>query len=212
MDQNQLSAYVEQDAFPLFFHAEGSSAGEFGELVQKVLTERISLESGFLDALHMETAGHPFLTVNVLVELVDWLIDSRRPSRGLKLRAQDVEEFSQLRLTAQRLQLSSEYDFFRAAISEALSPAGARMNRWLHAVYGALRGIALHSPQTSRVSLDDFAAITAATPDRAGAGIAAEDLLRTGVQANFLSFDGSMVGPRIQMLGRLAGVTRPRAH
>lgn len=63
MDQNQLAPYVNQDPFPLFEHR--LKEGEFSELVGKVLRDQIKVARGFVDALHEETAGHPFLTVNV---------------------------------------------------------------------------------------------------------------------------------------------------
>src|SRR5204863_4372926 len=64
MDQNQLSAYVQQDSFPLFQHEDGTMQGELAELVRKVLTERVSVDPSFVDGVHSETAGHPFLAVN----------------------------------------------------------------------------------------------------------------------------------------------------
>jgi hypothetical protein len=210
MDQNQLSAYVEQDPFPLFVHERGAATGEFAELVSKVLSERIAVDGGFLDSLHAESAGHPFLTVNLLVEFVDWLIDSRRPARALRLRAHDVEEFIAARLTSQRLKLSSEFDFFRAAIGEALSPHGATMNRWLHLIYRAVREIVLQSPASWSVTRDDFTTLAMNVLKVDDAGFTPEDLLRTGAQANFLAFDDTGVRPKIRMLGRLARETRPR--
>ena len=77
MDQNQLSPYVEQDPFPLFQHNSGTTTGEFSELMRKVLTDAIRFDGSFADATYEETSGHPFLTVNVLVEFVEWLIDDQ---------------------------------------------------------------------------------------------------------------------------------------
>ena len=75
MDQNQLAPYVTQEPFPLFEHASGKTRGEFCVLVDKILGGRVECGADFLDALFDETAGHPFLTANVLVEFVDWLIE-----------------------------------------------------------------------------------------------------------------------------------------
>ena len=98
MDQNQLSPYVEQDAFPLFEHDEGTTDGELAELVRKVLTERVHVEPEFLDGVVEETAGHPFLTVNMLVELGDWLIETERSVSSLTLDARDFERFRRQKL------------------------------------------------------------------------------------------------------------------
>ena len=44
----------------------------------------------FFDALFDETAGHPFLTANVLVEFVDWLIETKRPQSALRVDGADL--------------------------------------------------------------------------------------------------------------------------
>ena len=82
MDQNQLAPYVDQEPFPLFEHVTGTTTGEFSELVRKIFFERIDVTGGFIDALFAETAGHPFLSVNVLCEFFDWLIEEQRPQVG----------------------------------------------------------------------------------------------------------------------------------
>ena len=76
MDQNQLSAYVQQQPYPLFSHQFGSPSGEFWDLLTKVFQKTLRFEPSFADALYKE-AGHPFLTVNVLRDLVDWLISKK---------------------------------------------------------------------------------------------------------------------------------------
>ena len=121
MDQNQLAPYVRQDPFPLFEHTAGTRAGEFGQLVGKVLTEQIGHDPGFLSALHFETAGHPFLTVNVLCGLVDWLIEERRPYRDLTLFESDFAEFRKNRLRPSQMAMSMDYDSLeehQGAVSE----------------------------------------------------------------------------------------------
>ena len=84
MDQNQLAPYVRQEPFPLFEHASGNTKDEFSVLVDKILGGRVECAADFLDTLFEETAGHPFLTANVLVELVDWLIADKRPQSALR--------------------------------------------------------------------------------------------------------------------------------
>ena len=135
MDQNQLAPYVTQDSFPLFEHVAGTAAGEFSKLVEKILSGRIECTAGFLDALHSETAGHPFLTANILIEFVDWLIENKRPQSGLRVQEADFVEFERGRLGVNQILLSPEYDFFRQAAAAALSEQGYRDNPWLFEVY-----------------------------------------------------------------------------
>ena len=209
MDQNQLSAYVQQDSFPLFEHNRGTTAGEFAEFVRKVLSERIAFDGGFADLLYNETSGHPFLTANALVELVQWLIDCKRPARNLRVRSDDMQEFTRARLAQDRIKLASEYDFFRSAISEAMSIDGQRQTPWLYAVYSVLRAIAEVSPEAFRVTRVEFSAMCS----RMGLeslGFDPDEILRTGAQANFFRYDDNSVTPRIRLLARIAASTRPR--
>src|SRR5205807_4939514 len=120
MDQNQLSPQVEQDSFPLFYHEPGGVEGEFAELVRKVLRERAEFDAGFVDTLFAETSGHPFLTVSVLISLVDWLIEERRKLGDLRLSRDDFEVFAKSNLKSATISLKEEYAFFREAISEAI--------------------------------------------------------------------------------------------
>lgn len=209
MDQNQLSAYVEQDPFPLFEHDEGTGIGELPELVRKVLTERVAVDSSFVDALHSETAGHPYLTVNVLVEFVEWLIEKRRPVSSLQLDGEDFAKFSKQKLRPKNVSVSPEYRFFREAISEALGSDARSATPWLHAVYTCIRGIARISPETLVCRRTDFETIVerAHLPE---IGWDADSLLSTGGQANFLAYDDDDVWPKIRLLARLAAVTRGR--
>ena len=106
MEQNQLSAYVEQDRFPLFEHEEGSSHGELAELIRKVMTERVTVDPSFIDGVFYETSGHPYLTVNLLVEFVEWLIEKRRPVASLLLDWDDLAKFTKQRLRPKDLNLA----------------------------------------------------------------------------------------------------------
>jgi len=207
MDQNQLSPYVEQDSFPLFQRGPDIGTDEFAALVRKVLTERVELKQSFLDALYSETAGHPFLTVKVLVAMLDWLIEGRRPLRDLKLSAHDFEGFHRSKLNTRELSLSPEYVFFREAISEATGTFGRTSDPWLYCVYSIMREIALASPDSLTCSMSDVDSI-AARLDVTSLGFTADYLLGTAAQANFLRVTGDNVQPKIRILGRLAGVTR----
>lgn len=209
MDQNQLSAYVEQDPFPLFRHDEATTSTEFSELLRKVLTDRATFDVAFANAVFAETRGHPFLTVNLLVEFVEWLIASQRPVAALALHGDDYTEFAASHLTPDRVSMTPEYAFFREAIAEATSTDGRRHAPWLHAVYACLRQIARSSPGRMSCPLSEFEAFAGA----AGVeelGLTPQTVLTSGTQANFFSFDGKSVAPAVPLLGRIAAVTRPR--
>ena len=209
MDQNQLSAYVEQDPFPLFAHETGATHDELSELVRKVLTERTSFDAGFVDSLYRETAGHPFLTVNLLVEFVEWLIETQRPVSALQLDEGDFEAFSRKRLGSRAISMSPEYNFFRQAIRDGLTPEMRQTDPWIHGIYSCIRGLAQESAETFACSRDDFDALV----DKARleeAGMDADLLLTTGSQANFFEYDDSTVRPKIRLLARLAAVSRRR--
>ena len=208
MDQNQLAPYVRQDPFPLFEHAAGTRAGEFGQLVEKILTERIGHDPGFLRALHHETAGHPFLTVNVLCALVDWLIEQKRPYRGLKLIEADFIEFREEKLNPAQMTVSPDYSFFREAIKQAMSQRGYQDNSWLFTVYWALREISRGDPECLSVQRQELPDLLERIP-APGPVPDHHEILRTASQANFLEYDADRVGVKIRTLGRLAAAIRP---
>jgi hypothetical protein len=208
MDQNQLSAYVQQDPFPLFSHDAGTLRGEAPALLAKILSERSEFDSDFADAVYAETAGHPFLTVNVMVEFVDWLIEGRRPAAKLQFDAGDFARFRGARITPSRLSTAPDYAFFRHAIAEALGAQGRASNPWLHAVYVVMRELADASPHDLMVSRSDFARMCKRA-QLGDLGLTPDELLATAAQANFLSHDANTVRPTIPLLGRIAAVTVP---
>jgi hypothetical protein len=204
MDQNQLSPYVQQDPFPLFEY-ERPAGGEFRELVRKVLTERVTFEPGFLDAVHDETGGHPYLTVNLLVSFVDWLIQSRRSATALHFSEADFAGFAERRLTPAVVSTSQEYMLFRQIISQAL--ADREENPWLHAVYTCLRYFGEGRSASMLMTRDEFDDLVAKvlTPLH---GYTADQILSTAGLSNFLAFDDVSVRPRIRLLARIAAVCR----
>ncbi len=208
MDQNQLAPYVRQDPFPLFEYTAGTRAGEFGQLVGKVLTEQIGHDPGFLGALHLETAGHPFLTVNVLRGLVDWLIEERRPYRDLMLFEADFAEFREKKLRPSQMAMSMDYDFFRGNIKDAVSERGYRDNPWLFTVYWLVREISRENPGGLSISRSELPNLLDRIP-APGPLPDQHEILRTASQANFLDHDDNRVGVRIRALGRLAAAIRP---
>ena len=208
MDQNQLAPYVEQDPFPLFEHIRGTGAGEFALLVGKILSDRIEVSPRFLDALYRETAGHPFLTANVLCVFVDWLIEQQRPLQGLRLRKGHFRSFQEQKLGFDQLTLYRDYNFFREAARQAMSEEGYRSNRWLYTVYWVLRQIATTSHSDLAVSRSDFAEIMDRIPTP-GKLPDANEILRTASQANFLRVSDDQVSVKIGTLGRLAASVQP---
>ena len=211
MDQNQLAPYVQQDPFPLFEHAPQTTTGEFSELVRKILAERIEYTARFLDSVFEETAGHPYLTANVLGEFVEWLIEKRRPQLGLRVKDADFTEFADNKLNADRILLSPDYDFFRHAAAEAMSAQGYRNNPWLFTAYWVLRELSNDGSGEFRVERAGFPELMRRIPVPQGQPQPdSNEILRSASQANFLSFDDDWVRVRIPTLGRIAAAVRPR--
>ena len=210
MDQNQLAPNVTQDPFPLFEHVSRTTTGEFAVLVRKILAGRIDCTADFLDALFKETAGHPFLTANVLAEFVDWLIEKARRQAGLRVQGGDFVEFANSKLDVDTIMLSPDYEFFRNAASQAMSMKGYRSNRWLFATYWILRQIAVEAPETYSVDWGDFRELMTRIPRPDGGALPHwSDVLRNASQANFLTHDDNEVRVRIRTLGRIAGAVQP---
>jgi len=208
MDQNQLSAYIEQDSFPLFTHNKGENAGEFYELVQKVLASRFNLTPDFIDSLYEETAGHPFLTVNLLVDFVDWLIGQNWTMGQVHFDANIFDEFSRSRLHSRAIGISKEYDFFSHAIMEATGFSEKENNPWLYTIYNVMRAMAFDSSRGFRLSRSDYDD----TVERMGLqdkGIRPDRILSTGIQGNFFIFERDEVRPKIRLLARIAAVSSP---
>lgn len=209
MGHNQLSAYLRQDPFPLFQHSPGSTSGELAQLVTSVLTSRVRFDKGFLDALFEESAGHPFLTVNLLVTLVEWLIQERRTLGGLSLDGDDFRNFSETMLTPGALNLNPDLEFFRATAQRTLTDTGQHEDPWAYSMYAIARRLALDSPQTLSCSRGEFVGLVQSL-GLPTLGFTPDDLLRTGSQANFLAFDQEVVRPRIPILGRIAAAVAPK--
>ncbi len=211
MDQNQLAPYVQQDPFPLFEHSPQTTTGEFSELVRKILADRIEVTARFLDALFEETAGHPYLTANVLGEFVEWLIEKRRPQIGLRVQDGDFTDFADNKLNADRILLSPDYDFFRYAAAEAMSAQGYRDNPWLFTAYWVLRELANNGSTGFKVERACFPELMRRIPVPQGEPPPDDnEILRSASQANFLSYDDDWVRVGIPTLGRIAAAVRPK--
>ena len=210
MDQNQLAPYVTQEPFPLFEHVSGRTRGEFCVLVDKILGGRVECTSNFLDTLFDETAGHPFLTANVLVEFVDWLIETKRPQSALRVDRADFSAFASRRLKADRILSSGEYEFFRRGAAEAMSERGFQTNPWLFATYWILRRLSNDEERGFRAPAADFEELMRGVPVPTGGRLPdPAGILRSASQANFLRSDGDAVSVNIRILGRIASAVRP---
>ena len=209
MDQNQLAPYVEQDPFPLFTHVVGTKSGEFAALVRKIFSDQIEYDTGFLDSLYNETAGHPFLTANTLCVMGDWLIQQKRSGDRLVLQRDDFVSFRDTQLRPRKMMQSSDYSFFRGAASEALGRHGYQSNNWLFSVYWVVRELGKRGGQDMTVSREELPSIMEAIP-APGELPDAEEILRTAAQANFLRYTDECVSVKIRTLGRLTAAVRPR--
>lgn len=208
-DQNQLSPLVHQDEFPLFEHGRGESPSEFAGFVEKVLTSRIEFDASFISAIYRETGGHPYLTVNLLTDYCDWLIDSKQRKASLTLTASDFETFADRRLTRKHLSICQEYQYFRNLVKENQSGLSRDTAPWLYATHVALRRLAEVFPGTLSCSRDEFTAIVDELRFSETFGLSADDLISTGVPSNFLLLDGDVVRPRIPLFARLCSVASP---
>jgi hypothetical protein len=206
MDQNQLAAYVERRPFPLFEHNAGSIHSEFSALVRKVLTNNASFDSSFVDSVFRETAGHPYLTVNVLKDFYDWLISDGWPSNALDFDGQVFARYVDNCMNTVALGKSLNYEFFKKTLSEYMSIETLRRRPWLYFVTTALKTIAKVSPDTLEA---DWDAVVADIAAHAGNLADPQELLASAVTSNFLSHEGGRVKPAIPIFGRLAAVCMP---
>lgn len=205
MDQNQLSPYVKQDTFPLFAHNEFDPSSEFRDLVRKVLTENVGYDNSFVMSVYSETSGHPFLTVNVLVAFVDWLIERKRPIASLNFTLDDFSAFRKQKLTRRELSTSAEFAFFRRAVTHALSDEGRNSTPWLHAVYAVLRTLAQTGDESLSRPVGVVASVLAKMGESRAGRLSVDELVSSAAQANFFDLDGDILRPKIPLLARISG-------
>ena len=203
MAQNQLSPLVRQGKFPLFDHAHGAESSEFSLFVQRVLTERLPQTPDFADAVFAESSGHPYLTVNILVDFCQWLIERETPTDGLRVGSVDFEEFASARLSGAALRKSPYYGFFQNMLSEYLSESARESEPWLYAVATSIQRLATQHPKTFTCAVPRFSKL--ASDLAATANVTPDSLLRSAEMANFLRVEGGQVSPAIKIMGRLAG-------
>jgi hypothetical protein len=205
MDQNQLAPHVRQDHFPLFQHEIGEPHEEFAQLIQKIVTSQLEPEPSFVGAIFAETAGHPFLTVNLLADFIDWIIDAGRTLSQPRLTGEDFKAFGETRLRPAYISTCREYHLFREATDEATGDYARSRTPWLHAVYSCMSEIARSSPATLSCSRADFSEmVTKISENR---GLDPDRLLSSAAESNFFSYDERTVWPTVRLLGRIAAVS-----
>ena len=206
MDQNQLSAYVQQEPYPLFSHETGSPESEFHELVRRTFQKTLTFDTSFVDAVFEETGGHPFLAVNLLRDSVDWLIKRQIIPSETRLTRALYEEYSVNELTLGAIGRSAHYKFFRGAASEALSEASIEQGPWLHTAYKLLRHLALSGgPSTSAMSFqraEEYVDSTLVSSQLSA--YTGNSFLASAAESNFIEICDGQVRAKIPLLARIS--------
>lgn len=206
MDQNQLSAYVQQEPFPLFSHENGSPESEFHELVRRTFQQTLTFDTSFVDAIFEETGGHPFLAVNLLRDLVDWLIKRKIIPNETRLTKQLYREYAVTELTVDAIGRSPHYKFFRGAASEALSNASVEESPWLHAAYKLLRHLALNGDSsTSAMSIQNAEEyVNSILVKSTLSAYTGSSFLASAAESNFIEHADNHVRAKIPLLARIS--------
>lgn len=208
--QNQLSPLVQQYTFPLFEHVENARDTEFSQLLSYVLSEKLPFANSFANAVFEETSGHPYLTVNLMIDFCDWLIDNKFRSLGEVLSAQHFSNFLKDRLTPAMLKRSPHYEFFHGQMAEYLSEQARTDEPWLAAIANILKVIANKHPNKFECPYASYEQW--ATPVCKAARMTAARLLTTGSKANFFNDHQGRVSPGIRLLARLANSAVPNIN
>lgn len=204
--QNQLSPLVKQHHFPLFEHHVGAVDSEFGQFLKKVLTQNLQYTSSFIDAVYAETSGHPYLTVNLMVDFCDWLAVNNIAAANA-LDANRFDQFAKARLTLSVLSRSPHYSFFKYQFSGYLSDQTRRNELWLYAVARILHQIGLKHPRALSCPIARYNEL--ATQSLSGSTTTPQVLLVSGVRSNFLKHDDGHVKPAVKLMARLAACSTP---
>ena len=210
MSQNQLSPLVQQDAFPLFEHQAKGTDTEFAKFLGLVLSEKIPFGPSFTDAVYAVTAGHPYLTVNLLVDFCQWLIENNTQADAVRFTEADFWNFSRDRLTAAALRNSTHYGFFQKMLAEYLSELAREREPWLYAVTSVLYRLCRNHPRALATSVPKYKEM--ARDVASLVNLTSEQLLTAASRANFLAVDGGQVRPAIPLMGRLAAVAVPEIN
>ncbi|MBX6965808.1 hypothetical protein [Alcaligenes faecalis] len=208
--QNQLSPLVRQYNFPLFEHHVGAADTEFTQFLHRVLQEPLPFDSSFSDAVYEETNGHPYLTVNLMVDFCDWLISTGfMPGNG-PLGSGQFANFTKDRLTLAALQRSPHYVFFHGMLAEYSSELGRNREPWLSAITNVLQEMARKHPKIFTCSVNSFNLIAA--PYGQGIRMTPQRFLASASMSNFLRDRGGQVMPGVRLMARLAASVTPRIN
>ena len=199
MDENQLSAYVRRVHFPLFSHAAGGMETEFADFVSKVLTGHLRFDDSFCDRLHELTAGHPYLTVNALRDLLDWMIEDGVPVGDRGLSRDTLEGYLSEVLTDRRIRRSQHFAFFLNFTKEALGIGVPTRIPWLTAAFRVLKATSRHGALPAEQALS----IVRSTSDT----LIADEVVESAVSSNILTYRGEQVYAAIPLLARVAKAT-----
>ena len=208
--QNQLSPLVRQYNFPLFEHHTGAIDTEFTQLLRRVLQEPLPFDPSFSDAVYEETSGHPYLTVNLMVDFCDWLISTGFKLGIAPLDASQFANFTKDRLTPAALERSPHYVFFHGMLSEYSSERGRAREPWLSAITNVLQEIAKKHPKIFTCSVNIFNQIAAPYGDTLQ--MAPQRFLASASMSNFLLDQGGQVKPGVRLMARLAASVKPRIN
>lgn len=204
--QNQLSPLVKQHPFPLFEHMEGGGDSEFSQFLKKVLSQNLPFTPSFTDAVYAETSGHPYLTVNMMVDFCDWLASNNVASSSI-LDANRFELFVKARLSLSALSRSAFYPFFKHQFSGYLSEQTRRDELWLYAIARVLHQIALKHPRALSCPIARYNEF--ATQSLVGSTTTPQVLLNSGIKSNFLKHDDGHIKPAVRLMARLAACSTP---
>lgn len=203
--QNQLSPHVKQHQFPLFHHVSDAPETEFTLFLRLVLSDKLPFDASFANAVFEETSGHPYLTVNMMIDFCDWLIATKHRLSSGDLAGRHFERFERDQLVSTVLKRSPHYDFFHSMIAEYLSEQARIDEPWLFAVARLLQSLAPKRKFT--MSVDSFEKLAA--PMGSAARMTAARLLMTGCQANFFQDKNGSVTPGVRLLARIAAASTP---
>lgn len=209
MDQNQLVPYIEQDHFPLFGHKSGSQDSELVQLLDRICAEKAEFDPAFVDAIKDETGGHPWLVVNLMVDLFDWLIERKVRAAGLRLTREEFDSFAEARLTDDRIRRVDYYKFFCRVVDDALGDTSRERTPWIYATCSLMRAASLHDREGFVLPSGEVASVLADVYAAAGRPFDADDLIDEACESNFLVKSDGGVAPRIRLLGRICRVARP---
>jgi len=154
--QNQLSPLVRQLSFPLFEHVDGASDTEFSQLLAYVLGEKLPFDTSFAAAVYEETSGHPYLTVNLMVDFCNWLIVNRYRIGATTLIGQQFADFARDRLAAPAIKRSPHYEFFHGQMAEYLSEQAREDEPWLWAIANILKSLATKHPRNFTCAVNSY--------------------------------------------------------